>query len=314
MITQGGNQLCTLANSKKIYEALKHENLQLHVVMDLFPTPTGLLADYLLPAADCLERPDISSKFGLVNYFMCGEQAVEPQYERKNDYYLWAELGRRLGQEQFWPENLEGMLDRFVAPTGKSFGEMARSERRWIFTKVKDYKKYERLGFATNSGKVELLPSVFEELGYNPLPEYNPTEDIEAGEDKYPFLATAGGRVKFFTHSTLRQVDILRRRYPYPRVKINPETADKLGINHGDWVRIERPEGSIVQVAHVDPGVRPEVVHIDSFWWYPEKDKDTLFGFWDSCVSVMIPDGDAACDYAGNHLFRGFRCNLQKAM
>ena len=34
-------------------------------------------------------------------------QAVKPRYQRRADYFLWQELGKRLGQEADWPETLE---------------------------------------------------------------------------------------------------------------------------------------------------------------------------------------------------------------
>jgi len=109
IITQGSNALLTLGNAKNIYNALKSPNLELHVVMDFFMTPMAALADYVLPAASWLERPNITVYWGLVNFFVCGEQPVDPLYERRDDYQLWRELGARLGQKAHWPETLEDM-------------------------------------------------------------------------------------------------------------------------------------------------------------------------------------------------------------
>ncbi len=54
LIVQGGDPAAVLSGSAKVQEALS--NLDLLVVHDLFPTATGRLADFLLPAASFLER------------------------------------------------------------------------------------------------------------------------------------------------------------------------------------------------------------------------------------------------------------------
>jgi len=55
LIAQATNPLLWLGNSKLVYEGLKA--LDLVVVMGVFMTSTAMLADYILPATDWLERP-----------------------------------------------------------------------------------------------------------------------------------------------------------------------------------------------------------------------------------------------------------------
>ena len=57
MITWGSNVLLNGGDVKTMYRALKSPNLELHVVMEHFMTPTALLADYVLPIASKLEKP-----------------------------------------------------------------------------------------------------------------------------------------------------------------------------------------------------------------------------------------------------------------
>ena len=54
----GANPVINVANSKRIYEALK--KLDLLVSVDFFMTPTAELADYVLPPTTWLERDEIS--------------------------------------------------------------------------------------------------------------------------------------------------------------------------------------------------------------------------------------------------------------
>ncbi|MFY9327510.1 MAG: molybdopterin-dependent oxidoreductase [Georgfuchsia sp.] len=122
IIAQGGNPLLTMGGGKAAHKAFTSPNLELLVTMDYWLTPTAQLSDYVLPAADFLERPDIIAHWGLSYGFIAVQQAVTPQHERHNDYDLWAGLGRRLLDPAEWPQKLDQMLDRFVAPLAKAAG------------------------------------------------------------------------------------------------------------------------------------------------------------------------------------------------
>ncbi|MBM3132012.1 MAG: molybdopterin oxidoreductase, partial [Chloroflexi bacterium] len=120
---QGTNTLCSIGSARHAYEAFKSENLELHISMDHFLTPTGALADYVLPATDALEHPTLSNLWGMTGSEFGREAAAEPLYERRDDYQLWADLGKRLGQAEHWPDTLEGWLDKLLAPANVTFHE-----------------------------------------------------------------------------------------------------------------------------------------------------------------------------------------------
>jgi anaerobic selenocysteine-containing dehydrogenase len=318
MVTQGGNPLLTLANSRYIYQALKSERLQLHVVMDFFMTPSAQLADYVLPAADNLERPDVSVRWGLPGYYLAAEQCVPPRHERRNDYDLWRDLGCRLGQAEYWPATYEGMLDKLLEPAGKTFREFAAQPEPWHFM-PNAYRKHEQRGFATYSGKVELLPSVFAKLGYDPLPEWDePAESPVRSKDlaqEYPLILVSGARVRHFTHSSHRQLERLRKARPEPIVMINPKVAAKLGIADGDWVYIETALGKVKQRARPSEEIDPRVVSADGYWWFPEQAayEPNLSGVWQSNINAVISDDPRTNDWAGDQFFRGPLCKVYQA-
>ena len=215
MIVQSGEPLLTMGGAQKAYEAFKSPNLELLVVMDFWKTPTAQLADYVLPAADFLERPDITSHWGIGNFFVVGQKSAEPLFERHNDYELWAGLGRRLLDPSEWPETLEGMLDRFLAPSGKTYDDWANGEKNHFFTRPK-WRKYEEVGFATPSGKVELVPS--------PSPSWAsiPARSTPARRyaiptptsEEFPLQMIPGSRYRELTASNLRQSARLKRIHP----------------------------------------------------------------------------------------------------
>jgi anaerobic selenocysteine-containing dehydrogenase len=285
--------------------------------MDHFLTPTGALADYVLPATDALERVHLTHMWGVLGDQWYGrEAAIDPEYERKDDYQLWCDLGKRLGQAEFWPDTLEGWLDRILAPAGLTLKEFAQMPG---YAPPSKYKRYEEKGFGTFSGKVELVPSILTRLGYDPLegyrePPWSPVATPELAKD-YPLILISGSRVRQFHHSSHRQIAKLRKKYPHPLLQINPQTAADLGIAEGDSVYIETPLGRVTQKAQLLEDMQPNVVHADGYWWYPEKPEaePSLFGVWESNIDSILPNDPEVCDYVGNNYFRGLLCRVYKA-
>ena len=64
----------------------------------------------------------------------------------------------------------------------------------------------------------------------------------------------------------------MRELHPQPRVLINPATAERYGIQDGQWVWIENDHGRFKQQAKVSPVVNEKTVHAEHGWWFPESD------------------------------------------
>lgn len=316
IIVQGGEPMLSMGAGRYAYEAFTSPELELLVNMDYWMTPSAQLADYVLPAADFLERPDISAHWGIGNFFVVGQQAAQTLHERRNDYELWAGLGRRLLDPADWPETLEAMLDRFLAPSGRTFEEWATAEKNHHFTRPR-WRKYEEQGFATASGKVELVPSMFARFGVDPSPTYTgpPYAAPDAAEEDFPLQMIPGSRVRELTASNLRQSAKLKRIHPEPLCDVHPDTAAGVGIVDGDWMVIERPEGAIRQRARFDATMRRDTVNPDGYWWEPGEapNEPHLSGVWVSNANAITPRDPALSNFAGDQQLRGARCRIRPA-
>jgi thiosulfate reductase/polysulfide reductase chain A len=299
----GANPMVSHPNTRRVYEALKA--LDLLVVMDTFKTPTGALADFVLPAASWLEKPQAYAYLGL-GRSLTASPAVMPailpgEYDRRDEYGFWRGLGIRLGQVEHWPwQNSEEMLDYRFKPLGLKFGEFARTRTKQILNPP-HYKQYEEIGFATPTRKVELYSTLLKKLGYDPLPKYQeePLTPVSQPElsKKFPLILINGARRIEYMHSDWRQVSVIRKQYPLPVVEVHPETCERLGITDGQWVWIETRRGRVLQKCKVFAGIDPRVVHADFDWWYPEmpEAEPSLFGVWISNINVATEDGDEVC-------------------
>jgi len=318
MITWGSNPLMWAANTQLVHDALKSPNLELHVVCDFWLTPTAELADYVLPVTSWLERPLCSTFEDLSDVVFGGERAVQPLGERKDDFTIWRELGIRLGQEEYWPwGTLEEAIACQLEPLGMTYEDFVNTG---FIRGSRKYKKYEEEGFPTSTGKVELYSTVFEKLGYDPLPFYEepPESPVSTPElaREYPLILNTGGRFMPMFHSEHRQWGTgMRKRHPDPLTSIHPETAQELGISEGDWVYIETKRGRIKQKAYLDPGILPNVVNVEASWWFPEKpgEEPSLHGAWESNANVLTVDEPEYCDpLTGGWCCRALLCKVYR--
>ncbi len=320
LITVSSNPMVTIPDTKLVYKAL--QSLDLYVVSDYFMTPSAQLADYVLPSALWLERSFLWNYHNTTPVIRAGETALPPSipgmYDRRNDYDFWRGLAIRVGQEEHWPwETVEDYYDYRLEPLGITFKELVKKGK--IITKESEYKKYEKTGFGTPTGKIELYSTVMENLGYDPLPYYkeppeSPTRTPDLAKE-YPLVLITGGRFHPFFHSEHRQVESLRKRYPWAKMQINPETAKELGIKDDDWVWIETQHGRVMQKVIIDKGIDPRVVHAQHGWWYPEMpgEEPWLHGVWISNINVCTSSDEETCDEAlGSWPLRTFQCKVYK--
>jgi len=299
LITLSSNPMVTQANTKLVYQALK--NLDLYVVVDFFMTPSAQLADYVLPGTTYLERPWLWAYAMILGSERALPSVIPGKYERWSDYKFWKGLGDRLGQKEYWPwEDLEEVYDYRLAPSGLSFREFMN--RGGFAAGDGGYKRYEKTGFGTSTGKVELYSTVLEKLGYDPLPIYrepyeSPISNPELAKE-YPLILITGGRFLPYYNSEHRQIETHRRHYPWPVMEMNPETAKSLGIKDGDWVWIESPRGRCKQKCKYFPGIAPQVVHAQHGWWFPEDpgEEPSLHGVWKSNINILTDDDPDYCN------------------
>jgi len=314
---QAGNPLTANTNQDRTLEAL--EKLDLLVGMDFFKTPSNAMADYLLPAASWIERPHVMLFWGLTSVAVGRPQGMPALYERKDDYWLWKELAKRLKLEGEWPETLEDMYSLFLRPTGKTYEEFSTSDEYWTAPPiVPERYRTNGYGFGTKSGKCELVPSICVEVGLDPMPDWEPqsqsperTPEIAA---EYPLRLISGRRIRPYHHTMYRELKSLRWMHPDPLVDIHPALARSLNIADGELVYIETPLGRVRQKAHVTEAIREDTVHCDAYWYFPEEpeEKPSLFDFRRANIDGIIDNSDDVLDYAGDDPFRSMMCRIYK--
>lgn len=258
-------------------EALK--KLDFLVVHELFMTATAEQADIVLPATTFLEQPslvrrggpDVESSFiGMMN------KTVEPLGECWSDLKFIIQLAKKLGYDkEFKWENEEEAYDEMLAPLDLTVEKLRENSEGMIirFDPTEVYKRYEREGFGTPTGKVELYSKTFQEAGYDPLPVYKePAESPYSRPDiyeEYPLVCNTGLKPGIFTHTRYRQLPWLKELMPEAFSLVHPMDADRVGVTDGDLINIESLRGSIQIRAKVTPSIKEGTVMVTHGWGQP---------------------------------------------
>jgi len=300
---QCANPLLSYADSRQTYDALM--KLDFLAVSDIFMTPTAALADVVLPAATHFEFNDIGH-YGLGHGFILARpKVVNPPGQCWPDIKILNELGKSLTPKKYWYEDSNELLDVLLAPAGLNFSQFAARG----FLKGPDrFKKYEKSGFKTPSGKVELFLSQSSKLMVPALPNFNGYPEPE--DEAYPLVLTSA-KSRHYLHSSYRWLEKLRKRRPHPRTLIHPKTAGDCGIDEGDEITIETVQGQIVQIAHLSDSIDPKVICADYGWWFPEDKIEALFG-WDRSNFNMLTTTDHLGRQFGTPNLKGINCRIRR--
>jgi anaerobic selenocysteine-containing dehydrogenase len=263
--------------SDHMLENLK--KLDFLVDLDLFMTETAKYADIVLPVCSSFERSEF--KMYRNRYAIMTRPVIPPLWESRSDTDVIFDLAKRLAPEDsLLAQGYEDCVDWMLDPSGIKVANIKRNPAGSFLEGVKPppYRKYEKNGFPTPSGKMEFTSSVLKEAGLDPLPRYqepelSPISTPDTAED-FPLILTTGARLPMFIHSRTFRLPWTRRLRPDPAADINPQDAEARGIASGDWVALSTPRGSIRVRANLTKIVPPGVVNMGHE--HPQADVNTL--------------------------------------
>jgi anaerobic selenocysteine-containing dehydrogenase len=249
------------------------------VNVDIFMTDSAKLADVVLPACTSLERSEL--KFYPQRYVIWTQPAVPPQWESRSDADIIFDLAQRMVPEDaLMQQGYEASVDWMLEPTKLTVAELKRHPAGYAVKDVKapPFRKYEKNGFATPSGKMEFTSTILSEAGQDPLPRYrepelSPRSTPEVARE-FPLILTTGARLPMFIHSRTFRLAWTRSLRPDPMVDMNPVDARDRSISQEDWVALSTPRGSMRVRANLTEIVAPGVVNM--YHGYPEASVNLL--------------------------------------
>jgi trimethylamine-N-oxide reductase (cytochrome c) len=215
----GGASLGTMTDGNRWIEMYQNPKLDMVVTQDCWWVSETGFADVILPACTNLERNDIGEwgeAGGYLKYNSNGanyrvivhqRKAIEPYGESRSDYWIFAELAKRLGVYDV-------------------FSDGGKTEEDWIraYFDISDLPKY-------------ISWEEFEKRGYYVIPlqdDYEPTPSLrwfyegrpvdtpdamnpKRGTDKAHELGTYSGKIEFESQDLLQHTPDDDERPPVPR-------------------------------------------------------------------------------------------------
>lgn len=267
MIVFAGNPLLSIAGQDRLTKAF--EQLELLVVVDIYPSATSEFADVMLPSTDMYERADIN----IVNigtsaqpYVQFTEAVVEPKGERRPEWWI----AHRLLQELELPSLLD---DENPDPWGKwahlvqkgsgiDFDEL-RVSGNVVVLDAPQPGSFFADQVQTPDGRVDACPAVFAEAIDRCAVLFEETAQAVAGGE----LRLIHKRDRWMHNSWMANIERMNRDgRPSNALGINPADAARLSLTDGDDIVVKSPHGEAATTVEVDDTLMLGVVSMVHGW------------------------------------------------
>ena len=247
MYIMGENPAMSDPNLNHAREALaKLEHL---VVQDIFFTETAGFADVILPASAFPEKTGTFTNTD--RRVQIGRQAIEPPGEARHDIWIIEEMARGLGLDWNY-SGVEAVFDemRTAMPSigGITWDRLQREHSvTYPCTSEGDPGQpilFEQ-EFPTPNGRGKFVPA-----------EY--THAAELPDDEYPKIFMTGRQLEHWhTGSMTRNARVLDALEPEPVINVHPADMNEIGVEAGEFVKVESRRGTVVARVRSDSGMQP---------------------------------------------------------
>ena len=283
----GGNPFVHQPQTNQVADAFRSPETV--IVSDINWTATARHADIVLPACTTFETNDITNIGTYTNDgYVAMQQAIEPQWESKPNYWIFSELAKRLGVEQEFTEGRT--VEQWIEKTyndARKFGSrigltMPTFEEFWkkgyhMFDVKTEDRDFIQMGdfradpkansLSTESGLIQLYSPKIASYKYDDCqghPMYfEPTEGVAKATKDYP-LALMSCKSRYRMHSQLDSTVSNR----FANIQGREPDAKSRGIENGDIVLVQSRRGAVLAGAYVTDRVIPGVVVVHHGAWY----------------------------------------------
>jgi predicted molibdopterin-dependent oxidoreductase YjgC len=233
MLIVGENTVASDADRQHCEQALKA--LDHLVVVDIFLNETGELADVVLPASSWGETDGVF--VNTERRLQRVRKAAEPQGEARPEWWIIAEIAKRMGSDQFHYESAKDVFNELCSLSpiyaGVDWDMIDDGAYQWPIP-YKGHPGTPRLHegrFPSGRGKFV-------------TPDYRPPG--ESTSRKFPVWLTTGRRLMHYHTATMtgrsEGIDYLQRR---EELEVHPDDVEAWGLTDGDAVKLSSPRGSV---------------------------------------------------------------------
>ena len=234
------------------------DHLDLLVSITFTWSDTAWYSDVVLPLSMYLERGSaIATKNALSPYFFVRRQAVEPRYDSKSEWDIWAGLARRMGLDELAFETIQDVWKFQLEGTGVSIEDFEKTGKVGLADGPR-YIPMEEMKFKTPSGKIEVVSDRLESVG---IPSLLPYESPQRPPAEDHFRLTFG-RCALHTQGHTVNNPMLFEQMPENVLWIHKGAAARMKIADGETVRVSQNGYSETIKAKVTEFIHPEAVFV----------------------------------------------------
>ena len=239
------------------------------VTIDIIMNDTSWFSDVVLPEASYLERFDPLNVVGEQAFLR--QPVIEDQGEGKSALWIYKELGKRLGlQDYFQYQDEEDYLKQQLAPLGVSLDEV---RQKGYVDLPEETNEFVEPSWNTPSGKIEIYSSTLANANFPGVPAWDEPPAPAAGQF---YLLT--GKVAQFTQFGTQNNQYLHKYSDEPRMRINTTAAQNLGLKDNDLVEVTSDAGKIHVRLEVTQGIRADCVYLTPGFGHLSKGLTTAYG------------------------------------
>lgn len=257
----GTNPLVSMPNLHQVQRALA--NAELVITQDCYETETTQIADFVLPAAQWIERDcTMTNSERMVTR---NARLADPPGEAKPDWWIFSEVARYMGFSGFDYEGIEQIWDEYrLLTVGRPCDQMGMTNERLAIESLQwpcpseDHpgtrRRFTDFKFATEDGKANFIACKHQAQAEQPV-------------EVFPFVLTTG-RLYSQWHTMTRtgKIGKLMVHTQTPFVEMHSTDATRLGIKHCDQVMVRSRRSEVVVQARVSQTIRPGTVFMPFHW------------------------------------------------
>ncbi len=256
------NPMTSMANTALMRKLLS--KLDFLVVQDAYrDVETNQYSHVYLPAAVWAEKEGcFTNTERRVNLI---RNVVKPHGDSKPDLEIFNAMAKRFeqGRKVIFPENAEGVFEelkqlskgRMLDYSGMSYDKIEENRgMQWPCNEDTAPEGSQRLYtdgvFQYASGRAKLLALPF-------------VDDNERPDEEYSFWLNSGRVVEHFhTRTRTGKVGNANKFSPTPYMEMNPQAAEKLGVQHGSYAKVVSRRGYTVVMVQCTERTAPNSVFI----------------------------------------------------
>ena len=277
-LVSGTNLPLTMPDKPTLARAM--QSLDFLAVVDTMPMEITGWADVVLPECTYLERyDDIRTSPHREPYLALRMPASKPLGDSKPAWWIAKQLGEKLGLGDYFDyEDYTEVLDWQLKKVGSSLDEMKK-----IGIKKFDRKSGglyllpgEDYEFNTNTGKIELFSTEFQDEGFDPMPVFTPHPEPPQG-----FYRLIYGRAPMHTFSRTANNPNLTALMHENSCWINPKVADLWGIENNQYIWLKNQDGVVSDFpikARITERIRWDSIYMVHGFGHKDKKLSLAYG------------------------------------